>query len=129
MRVAVNFDAITADGAAFATKDVGELVQWKLMFADEPGSHIDSVWWSWGEGNQAPYPSKILQGYDTPGWKKWAETGIDIVQIFLEACKKRGLETFISHRMNASDADLGWRADIPMKVAHPDWLIHPPEAW
>jgi hypothetical protein len=124
-RVAVNFDAITADGARFATKDVQELVAWKLMFADEAGSHIDSVWWSWGEGNQAPYPSKILPGYDTSGFKGWAESGIDIVRIFLEACKKRDLETFISHRMNASDADLGKHAKIPMKEAHPDWLLHP----
>ena len=124
-RVAVNYDAISADGASFATKDIEDLVAWKLMFADEPGSHIDSVWWSWGEGNQAPYPSEILPGYETPGFRKWAESGIDIVRIFLEACEKRGLETFISHRMNASDADMGEYANISMKQAHADWLIHP----
>lgn len=120
-RVIVNFDAISADGERFATKDVDELARWKLMFADETGSHIDSVWWSWGEGNQAPYPSKILSC--TPGFKQWVEAGFDIVQSFLNACKKRGLETFISHRMNTGDSDRGTDARLPIKQAHADWVM------
>ena len=49
-RVIVNFDVISADGARFATKELERLVEWKFMFADEPGTHIDSIYWSWGEG-------------------------------------------------------------------------------
>ena len=120
-RVIVNYDAISADGEQFATKDIDELVRWKLMFADESASYIDSVWWSWGEGNQAPYPSKILT--PTPGFKQWLEDGIDIVQIFLDACKQRGLETFISHRMNTADSDRGTEARLPIKQAHADWVL------
>ena len=123
-RVIVNFDVISADGERFATKEIEWLVEWKFMFADEPGTHIDSIYWSWGEGHQAPYPSEVLPLYDSPGFKKWADDGINIVQVFLEASKQRGIEAFFSYRINGSDNDLGPVAEIPMKEAHPDWLIH-----
>ena len=123
-RVIVNFDVIAADGARFATKEIERLVEWKFMFADEPGTHIDSIYWSWGEGHQAPYPSEVLPLYDSPGFKKWADDGINIVRVFLEASKQRGIEAFFSYRINGSDNDLGPVAEIPMKEAHPDWLIH-----
>ena len=122
-RIIVNFDVISADGARFATKEIERLVEWKFMFADEPGTHIDSIYWSWGEGHQAPYPSDVLPLYDSPGFKKWADEGINIVQVFLEAAKQRGIESFFSYRINGSDNDLGPVAEIPMKEAHPDWLI------
>lgn len=123
-RVIVNFDVISADGERFATKEIEWLVEWKFMFADEPGTHIDSIYWSWGEGHQAPYPSEVLPLYDSPGFKKWADDGINIVQVFLEASKQRGIEAFFSYRINGSDNDLGPVAKIPMKEVHPDWLIH-----
>ena len=123
-RVIVNFDVIAADGARFATKEIEQLVEWKFMFADEPGTHIDSIYWSWGEGHQAPYPSEVLPLYDSPGFKRWSDDGINIVQVFLEASKQRGIEAFFSYRINGSDNDLGPVAEIPMKEAHPDWLIH-----
>jgi len=123
-RVIVNFDVISGNSHDFAAMDIDELVKWKFMFADEEGTHIDSTWFSWGEGNQAPYPSKILPLYDSPGFKKWADAGINIAQVFLEKAKKRGLEAFFSYRINGSDNDLGPVSRIPMKEAHPDWLIH-----
>ena len=123
-RVIVNFDVISADGARFATKAIERLVEWKFMFADEPGTHIDSIYWSWGEGHQVPYPSDVLPLYDSPGFKKWADDGVNIVQVFLEAAKQRDIESFFSYRINGSDNDLGPVAKIPMKEAHPDWLIH-----
>ena len=123
-RVIVNFDVISADGARFATKEIERLVEWKFMFADEPGTHIDTICWSWGEGHQAPYPSEVLPLYDSPGFKEWADNGVNIVQVFLEASKQRGIEAFFSYRINGSDNDLGPVAKIPMKEAHPDWLIH-----
>ena len=123
-RIIVNFDVISADGARFATKEIERLVEWKFMFADAPGTHIDSIYWSWGEGHQAPYPSDVLPLYDSPGFKKWADDGVNIVQVFLDAAKQRGIESFFSYRINGSDNDLGPVAKIPMKEEHPDWLIH-----
>ena len=55
-RVVVNFDVIHGD-PAFTTIDPGDLVKMSFTFADDKGSHIDSIWWNWGEGHQAPYPS------------------------------------------------------------------------
>ena len=123
-RVIVNFDVISSDGAAFATGDIEQLVKWKFSFADDPDTHIDSIWWSWGEGHQAPYPSRMLPLYDSPGFKKWANAGINVMQVFLDESKKRGLEAFFSYRINGSDNDLGPVSKIPMKAAHPEWLIH-----
>ena len=88
-RVIVNFDVISGNSHDFAAMDIDELVKWKFMFADEEGTHIDSTWFSWGEGNQAPYPSEILPLYDSPGYKKWADARINIAQVFLEEAKAR----------------------------------------
>ena len=126
-RVVVNFDVIHGD-PAFTTIDPGDLVKMSFTFADDKGSHIDSIWWNWGEGHQAPYPSRILPLYDHPGYQKWVADGIDIMRVFLEATHERGLEAFHSYRVNGSDNDLGPVAAIPMKRQHPDWLIAAPWA-
>jgi hypothetical protein len=123
--VIVNFDAIHGE-PAFTKVDIDSLVKVWLMFADDKGSQIDSIWWNWGEGHQAPYPSKILPLYDHPGYRKWVDQGIDIMRVFLDETKKRKLEVFYTYRINGSDQDLGPARKIPMKEAHPDWLIHVP---
>ena len=88
---------------------------------------IDSIWWNWGEGNIAPYPSDILPLYDHPGYRQWVDDGVDIVRVFQEETQARGIEVFFSHRMNGSDNDLyGPVPKIPLKEAHPDWLFRCP---
>ena len=121
-RVVVHFDVIHGE-ANFTNLKPDELVKLWFTFADEPGSHIDSIWWNWGEGNQSPYPSKILPLYNHPGYKKWADDGIDIMRIFLEASHERGLEAFHSFVVDGSDRDLGPPDEIPLKQGHPEWLI------
>jgi len=123
-RVIVHFDVIHGE-PKFTNLKPDELVKLWFTFADQPGSQIDSIWWSWGEGNQSPYPSKILPLYNHPGYKKWADNGIDIMRIFLEASHKRGLEAFRSYVVNGSDRDLGPLEEIPLKREHPEWLIPP----
>ncbi len=126
-RVVVNFDVTFAINRSFESfPDLDELVEHMFGFADAEGSQIDSIWWNWGEGNQAPYPSQFLPLYDHPLYRKWAEEGTDIVGLYLEATRKRGLEAFFSHRMNGSDNDLGPFARIPMKVEHPEWMFRTP---
>ena len=128
-RVVVNFDAIIGDGETFATKEIEELVQWKFMYIDDPDSHIDSVWWCWSDGNVAPYPSKILPLHP-PEFSQWIEAGLDIVRIFLDETKKRGLEAFFSHRINGGDddfyADPEGQGIIPLKQQHPEWTMPMP---
>ena len=126
-RIVVNFDVIFAVNISF-TRDldagapgsprpgVNEFVEDLFTFADDEGSYIDSIWWNWCEGNQAPYASKFLPLLDHPLYRQWVAEGTDIVQIVLDATRKRGLEAFYSHRMNGSDNDLGPFDKIPMKV-------------
>jgi hypothetical protein len=126
-RVVVNFDAIHGD-RKFANIAPEDLVKLSFTFADDSGSQIDSIWWNWGEGHQAPYPSSLLPLYDDPGYRKWVDDGVDIVRIFLDATHQRNLEAFYSYRVNGSDNDLGPVRPIPMKLKHPEWLIAAPWA-
>ena len=126
-RVVVNFDAIHGD-LKFANIPPKDLVKLSFTFADDPESQIDSIWWNWGEGHQSPYPSKVMPLYDQDGYRKWAEEGVDIMRIFLEATKERGLEAFYSYRANGSDNDLVVTREIPMKKRHPEWLLAAPWA-
>ena len=126
-RVVVNFDAIHGD-RNFTNIAPKDLVQLSLTFADDIGSHIDSIWWNWGEGHQAPYPSKLLPLYDHSGYRKWIDDGVDIVRIFADATRERGLEVFYTFRVNGSDNDLGPMRPIPMKLKHPEWLLEAPWA-
>ncbi len=129
-RIVVNFDVTFAinvyhrksDGAV----DLPGLVDHLFEFADAEGSQIDSIWWNWGEGNQAPYPSGRLPLYDHLLYRGWAEEGTDIVGLVLQETRRRGLEAFFSHRMNGSDNDLGPFAVIPAKAAHPEWTFRTP---
>ncbi len=126
-RVVVNFDVIHGD-LNFTNIAPADLVKLSLTFADDPGSHIDSIWWNWGEGHQAPYASKLLPLYEHPGYQKWIDEGIDIVKVFFDATRERGLETFYSFRINGGDNDLVVQRPIPMKLKHPDWLLAGPWA-
>ena len=60
--------------------------------------------------------------YHQEGYRSWAEAGVDIVQVFLDASRDRGVEAFYEYRINGSDNDLGPVRKIPMKEAHPEWL-------
>ena len=122
-RIVVNFDTISGDGR-FGGRDPADLVKWKFHVIDEAGVQIDSVWWDWGEGHQSPWPSKIMPLYDAEGYRKWKEQGVDIAAIFANESKKRGIEAFYNYRINGSDNDLGPFRQIPLKVQHPEWLIH-----
>ena len=126
-RVVVNFDAIHGD-LKFADIPPQDMVKLSFTFADDPESQIDSIWWNWGEGHQSPYPSKVMPLYDQEGYRKWVEEGVDIMRVFLEATRERGLEAFYSYRVNGSDNDLVVTRAIPMKQRHPEWLLAGPWA-
>ena len=125
-RIVVNFDGIDGEGKTLPYRPIPELVKQRFSFTDDPNIHIDSIWWNWGERNEGPYPSEILPVYDHAGYRKWVEDGIDIVKIFQDETRARGVEVFYSHRMNGSDADLRSISSIPMKLQHPDWTFRMP---
>lgn len=119
-RVVVNFDA--SYFIVSQVEDVASKLDLPFTFADDPQTHIDSIWWSWGEGHIAPYPSKLLPLYDGEKYRRWVRDGIDVVETYLKATKQRNLEAFFSYRINGGDNDLGPTAVIPLKEQHPEWL-------
>ena len=138
-RVIVNYDSLCGFGP-FICDGVTpqQLVDYRFSLIDHREHAIDSVMWCFSEGNEAPYPSKVVPMFCLPKYKKWAEQGIDIVDIFITETRKRGLEAFFSYRMNGSDMDyassflknLGFEKYVvedvdlvPMKQHHPDWLM------
>ena len=121
-RIIKHFDLIHAN-PAFAGTNSDVLVKFKFDFIDSGGTQIDSVFWDWSEGNTVPFPSKVIPGFNSAGFKKWYREGTDIVRVFLEETKKRGLETFYSYRINGSDSEPDYTGTIPFKKAHPEWLL------
>lgn len=121
-RIIVNFDTISGD-RTFGGRDPKELLTWKFHVIDAAAVQIDSVWWDWGEGNQAPWASETMPLYDAEGYRKWVRDGVDIPAVFAAACKERGIEAFYNFRVNGSDNDLGPFRQMKRKLAHPEWLI------
>ena len=119
-----------------------QLVEFSFSLIDTGEHGIDAVWWCFGPGDEAAYPSKVLPTYRAAKYKKWIEAGVDIVRLYIEQTQKRGLEAFISWRMNGGPASALWTnkfivdypiaGDLdrdemePQKKAHPDWLM---EVW
>ena len=122
-RIIVHLDVIMGDGANFPTKDIDDLIAFKFGYADDPEIQLDSMWWDWNEGHQAPYPSDTQPLIDAPGFHAWADAGINIMRTFLEASAERGLENFYLYRINGSDNDLGPVSPIPAKEQHPELLM------
>lgn len=90
---------------------------------DETPNQIDSVWYEWGEGNTAPYPSQVLPPQH-PVFEEWRDAGIDPILLFLDETRKRGKEVFLSYRINGSDNDMGPPKLTPLKEERQDLLIH-----
>ena len=130
-RIVVRYD-ITGDPKEF----VGEppppeqLAKWwdaQLSLQDMPGTQIDSIiWWSEG-GVEASFKSDVRPVGE---WiKGWVEAGVEIPSLALEQSQRRGIESFYQLAMNGYD--VGWDgtkvvpATIPVKAAHPEWLLWP----
>ena len=133
-RVIQNFDVLLIDPDAYESIDA--LVENRFTFLDDPETCTDSVWWNWTEGNVVPYASQRLPTYNVPGYRRWLEEGVDIVGIFLEETRRRGLEVFYTHRINGGDNDPNYKEDkgayqddsdnvyrVPFKEEHPEWMI------
>ena len=80
-RLIVNFDVTFAINVQHrrnpARPSAARSTSWSICSSlpTRPESQIDSIWWNWGEGNQAPYPSEHLPLYDHPLYQKWADEG------------------------------------------------------
>ncbi|MCZ6679917.1 MAG: family 10 glycosylhydrolase [Candidatus Poribacteria bacterium] len=110
------------------TERLGKIIDFYMSRLDEKPNQIDSIWFEWGEGNTAVWPSEVLPRTENV-FPKWWQAGIDPVAVLLTEARKRGREVFFSYRINGSDNDDLFDPPhpldqpIPLKAAHPNWLI------
>ena len=94
-RIFVNYDALAQlfdYKPAGDQPDLDHIKDHLLGLLDVYGdNHIDTVGWCWSEGNEAPYPSKVLPTLlDHPIFKHVPEE-IDLVKLCCDETRKRGL--------------------------------------
>ena len=131
-RIIFQDDVLAND--VFRTEEVGterleKIIDFYMSRLDEQPNQIDSIWFEWGEGNTAVWPSEVIPCTENV-FPRWWEAGIDPVEVLLVEARKRGREVFFSYRINGSDNDdlfdppRPFDQPIPLKAAHPDWLIY-----
>ena len=112
-----------------STERLEKIIDFYMSRLDEQLNQIDSIWFEWGEGNTAVWPSEAIPCTENV-FPRWWEAGIDPVEVLLTEAKKRGREVFFSYRINGSDNDdlfdppRPFDQPIPLKAEHPDWLIY-----
>ena len=110
------------------TERIDKIIDFYMSRLDEQPNQIDSIWFEWGEGNTAVWPSELIPCTENV-FPRWWEAGIDPVEVLLTKARKRGREVFFSYRINGSDNDdlfdppHPFDQPIPLKAEHPDWLI------
>ena len=131
-RIIFQDDVLAND--VFRTDEVGterlaKIIDCYMSRLDEQSNQIDSIWFEWGEGNTAVWPSEVIPCTENV-FPRWWEAGIDPVEVLLIEAKKRGREVFFSYRINGSDNDdlfdppRPFDQPIPLKAENPDWLIY-----
>ena len=131
-RIIFQDDVLAND--VFRNNEVGtarldKVIDFYMSRLDEQPNQIDSIWFEWGEGNTAVWPSEVIPCTENV-FPRWWEAGIDPVEVLLSEAKKRGREVFFSYRINGSDNDdlfdppRPFDQPIPLKAEHPDWLIY-----
>ncbi len=111
------------------TERLDKIIDFYMSRLDEQPNQIDSIWFEWGEGNTAVWPSEVIPCTENV-FPRWWEAGIDPVEVLLTEAKNRGREVFFSYRINGSDNDdlfdppRPFEEPIPLKAEHPDWLIY-----
>ena len=106
-RIIFQDDVLAND--VFRTDEVGterleKIIHFYMSRLDEQPNQIDSIWFEWGEGNTAVWPSEVIPCTENV-FPRWWEAGIDPVEVLLTEAKKRDREVFFSYRINGSDND------------------------
>ena len=130
-RIVMNYDALASllqYEKLGGMQDLDSLKRHMLGILDYEDNQIDSVGWCWSEGNEAPYPSKVLPTLlDHPVFKV-VPKGIDVVRMGCDETHRRGIESFFSLRINGGDHDRSYLErripKLPKKWNNKDWLIN-----
>lgn len=96
----------------------GEFAEVVLDFTSWQEFAFDTVMWD-VDGGMASYPSRVVPHY--PGLKKWLDAGNDFLPHVVAGSRERGLEVFLSFRMNAGqDPNFDQATD---RYGREEWLI------
>ena len=130
-RIVVNHPADGLLAAIQRKVGIDDLMTYELGFTDEPGSQIDGQWWCLDQ--LFPMKARPMTARDSPLAKghymggnvetiyRWADEGINIAKVYLEATKKRGIECFYSYRISDGTSHNEFGRDFAQ--AHPDWVV------
>lgn len=118
-RIIIEYDAF--DPPAVFGMDFNDWLALRFDYIDEPGTQVDTVLWDFTV-DEAGFPRM-----DHPGLSQWSDQGTDPIQGLVEASRKRGLETLLSHRFSEVEFDPGTGLSMKEKSAlkkdHPDWVV------
>lgn len=94
-----------------------KFIKWLFYCVDKKGVRVDAIIW---EGHcfveqEAPH-------YNAGVYKKFQDKGINIMELIIDECHKRGIKAYYNHRFSEVELDLeSGRNEI--KQQHKDWVI------
>lgn len=100
-------------------------------------AEVDALFYTWGDGGGALWPSKFL-GRVQKVYPKWWNAGIDPVEALVQKAHAQRLEIFFSHRVpdRVANRTVGTEtesAKLPVhqfaKEQHPEWVMRPGPVW
>ncbi len=130
-----------------------------LVFTPFDGTPVDTLLFSFGNGNVAEYQSNVLEwpgqadDFQFPKSRTWhggievdaqdqyrnpkslADAGHNPPEVIVQECRKRGLGAFVSLRMNDTHDGQHSRGSLPnpelpaFKRQNPDWLVEDLDRW
>jgi hypothetical protein len=117
---------------------IDQWMDFRFRHCDAPGCQVDGIWWDIGiaEDTYALHDSQLLPRLQLEGFDDWVAQGVDWVGELVQACHRRGLETFWNNRVCPVDFPQPYRPGLtasvphdhpsrrnPIKAAHPEWTV------
>ena len=92
-----------------------KLIEWLFYCVDKKGVKVDAIFW---EGHC--FMEQESPCYNTGIYRKFQENGVNIMEIIIDECHKRGIKAYCHHRF--SEVELTSERN-EMKQQHKDWVI------
>ena len=94
-----------------------KLIEWLFYCVDKNGVKVDTIIW---EGHcffeqEAPH-------FNAEIYKKFQDKGINIMELIIDECHKRGIKAYCNHRFSEVELDLEFGRN-ELKQKHKDWVI------
>ena len=94
-----------------------KFMEWLFYCVDKNGVKVDTIIW---EGHcffeqEAPH-------FNAEIYKKFQDKGINIMELIIDECHKRGIKAYCNHRFSEVELDLEFGRNV-LKQKHKDWVI------